>query len=66
MAQLKEVSVGFTFTKNLGNYQSLRVDAGLVLSLAPGDNPQTVYAEAWQTAKQQVKQGIEAVKGEVF
>jgi hypothetical protein len=66
MAQLKEVSVGFTFTKNLGNYQSLRVDAGLVLSLAPGDNPQAVYADAWKTAKQQIKQGIEAVKGEVY
>ncbi|MGG1672891.1 hypothetical protein ACIFOE_20085 [Paenibacillus sp. NRS-1783] len=58
MSRLKEISVSYTYTKNLGNYQSLKVDAGLVVTLEPGDDPQTVYADAWRTVRNQVEQRL--------
>lgn len=64
--QAKEISVGFTFTKNLGNYQSLKVDAGVVMTVEDGDDLDGVYAKAWETVKQQVKKGLEAANGGNF
>lgn len=61
--EVKEINVGFTFTKNLGNFESLKVDAGLVMTVETGDDPEAVYAKAWASAKQQIKRGLEAAKG---
>ncbi|MFM1655542.1 hypothetical protein ACI7RC_26110 [Brevibacillus sp. B_LB10_24] len=61
--QTKEISVGFTCTKNLGNYESLKVDAGVVITVEPGDDPEALYEKAWESAKKQVKRGLEAAKG---
>ncbi|CAM3877916.1 hypothetical protein COLU111180_12120 [Cohnella lubricantis] len=63
MSQPKEITVGFTFTKNLGNYESLKVDAGVVMTVEPSDDPDAVYAKAWESAKKQIKRGLEAAKG---
>lgn len=63
MAEVKEVSVGFTFTKNLGNYESLKVDAGVVISVGDNENPDEVYEKAWAATKQQIKRGLDAAKG---
>jgi len=64
--QAKEISVGFTFTKNLGNYQSLKVDAGVVMTVEDGDDADDVYAKAWETVRKQVKKGLEAANGGNF
>lgn len=64
--QAKEISVGFTFTKNLGNYQSLKVDAGVVMTVEDGDDPDDVYAKAWETVRKQVKKGLETANGGNF
>lgn len=61
--QMKEISVGFTYTKNLGNYESLKVDAGVVMTVDPGEDPAAVEAKAWEYAKKQIKRGLEAAKG---
>ena len=63
MRQVKEISVGFTFTKNLGNYESLKVDAGVVMTVEPGDDPAAVEAEAWEHVKKQIKRGLDTAKG---
>jgi hypothetical protein len=63
MSQVKEISVGFTFTKNLGNYESLKVDAGVVVTVGPDDEPAVAYAAAWETVKKQIKRGLETAKG---
>ncbi|WP_010498570.1 hypothetical protein [Paenibacillus elgii] len=63
MSQVKEISVGFTFTKNLGNYESLKVDAGVVMTVELGEEPDAVYAKAWEAARKQVKRGLDAGKG---
>lgn len=61
--QVKEISVGFTFTKNLGNYESLKVDAGIVISVDDKHTVEEVYEKAWSTAKAQIKKGLETTKG---
>ncbi|WP_019536555.1 hypothetical protein [Paenibacillus ginsengihumi] len=63
MSQVKEITVGFTYTKNLGNYESLKVDAGVVMTVEPGEDPAAVYDRAWESAKKQIKRGLETAKG---
>ncbi|OUM85671.1 MAG: hypothetical protein BAA01_09380 [Bacillus thermozeamaize] len=64
--QTKEISVGFMYTKNLGNYQSLKVDAGVVMTVEDGDDIEEVYQKAWETVKKQVKRGLESANGGNF
>lgn len=54
MAEVKEISVEVSFTKNLGNYQSLKPTAGVLMSLAPDDDVNKVFTEAWEVAGEQV------------
>jgi hypothetical protein len=61
--QTKEISVGFTFTKNLGNFENLKVDAGVVITVDAGDNPEDIYDLAWENTKKQIKKGLETAKG---
>ncbi|WP_338543976.1 hypothetical protein [Paenibacillus tundrae] len=55
---MKQISVGASFTKNLGNFQSLKVEATVVMELQDGDDPNAVYAEAWETVQAQVRKGL--------
>lgn len=52
--KIKEVSATFAFTKNLGNYQSLRAEASITVEVEDGENVLVVYEEAFQTVKSQV------------
>lgn len=61
--QIKEISVGFTYTKNLGNFENLKVDAGVVISIQEGEDPEEVYAKAWESVKKQVKSGLQTARG---
>ncbi|MEV3587398.1 hypothetical protein ABNE08_21750 [Paenibacillus larvae] len=63
MSRAKEIHVGFTFTKNLGNYENLKVDAGITMSIDPEDDVQEVYSKAWANVKNQIKRGLETTKG---
>ena len=56
--RVKEISATFSYTKNLGNYQSLRVEAGVVSEIGPGDKPEKVFEEAFEMAKHQVDEQI--------
>lgn len=61
--EVQQISVGFTLTKNLGNYESLKVDAGIVIAVGENEDADEVYAKAWNSAKAQIKRGLEAAKG---
>lgn len=61
--QTKEISVGFTFTKNLGNFENLKVDAGVVITVELGDDPEELYAKAFENAKKQIRKGLDATRG---
>ena len=52
--KVKEISATFAFTKNLGNYQSLRAEASITVEVEEGENVLAVYEEAFLTVKQQV------------
>lgn len=58
MATVKQISVGATYTKNLGNYQSLKVEANVVMDLNEGDDYKAIYADAWEKVQEQVRIGL--------
>lgn len=63
MSQIQQISVGFTYTKNLGNYESLKVDAGVVLTVEPGEDPAAVESKAWEHVKKSIKRGLDVAEG---
>lgn len=58
MPKVKQISVGASFTKNLGNFQSLKVEATIVMELHDGDDPKAVYADGWEKVQEQVRIGL--------
>lgn len=61
--QVKEISVGFTFLKKLPDFENLRVDAGVVMTVEAGEDPEAVYAKAFANVKKQITRGLETAKG---
>lgn len=54
----KEVRATFSFTKNLGNFQSIRVEATVVAELEPKDTPEKAFRECWELVKEQVDEQV--------
>ena len=52
--KIKEISATFAFTKNLGNFQSMRAEASITVEVEDGENVLAVYDEAFLTVKNQV------------
>lgn len=63
MSKTKEIHVAFTFTKNLGNYENLKVDAAVTMSVDPEDDVEEVYTRAWANVKKQIRKGLDRAKG---
>lgn len=60
---VKEITVGYTYTKNLGNYENVKVDASVTISVEPGEDVDELYDKAYDTMKKQVKNGLSKAKG---
>ncbi|SDD28542.1 hypothetical protein SAMN02799630_02837 [Paenibacillus sp. UNCCL117] len=58
MSQVKEITAGYTYTKNLGNYESLKIDGSVTITVQPGETAEEVTAKAYSVAKQQVVNGL--------
>lgn len=58
----KEITVETTFTKNLGNYQSLKLTAGISYTLEPNDTIEEAYSKAWETVVNQIKEQLAQIK----
>lgn len=56
--QIKEIQVGFTYTKNLGNFENVKVDAGARITVEPGQDFDQLYSKAYREMKQQIKFGL--------
>lgn len=54
----KEITVGFTYTKNLGNFENVKVDAAVTISVEPGQDVEALYDKAYESMKKQVKNGL--------
>lgn len=55
---VKEITVGFTYTKNLGNFENVKVDAAVTISVEPGQDIDALYDKAYESMKKQVKNGL--------
>lgn len=55
---VKEITVGFTYTKNLGNFENVKVDAAVTISVEPGQDTDELYNKAYESMKKQVKNGL--------
>lgn len=54
----KEITVGYTYTKNLGNFENVKVDAAVTISVEPGQDVDELYYKAYESMKKQVKNGL--------
>lgn len=54
----KEITVGFTYTKNLGNFENVKVDAAVTISVEPEQDIDALYDKAYESMKKQVKNGL--------
>ena len=64
MAKAKELDVSVSFTKNLGNYQSLRLDAGLTVLLEDGEDVEQVYTDTWDRVGDQIQSQLSLFEDE--
>lgn len=62
MAKLTQITVSVGFTKNVGNFQTIRADASVTLELELNDDPSKVFRQGWQQAAEQVKLGVQNSK----
>jgi len=64
LGDVKEIHVTLSFTKNMGNYQSMKAEAGMTCGI---DNPEKVdgiFKGMWRECAMQIQQTItEAVSG---
>lgn len=57
--QIKQITVTYSYTFNLGNYSSIRPEVSLTADLAEGDEPEQARRELLQTAQAQVEESID-------
>ena len=58
MGKIVEVTVNFGYTKNMGNFESMRVDVDFKSKVGENENPLAVTAELEQMAKAEVRRII--------
>jgi hypothetical protein len=67
MSSLKEpqedsVWVSIGITKNVGNYESVRLDAGIRKTLGTTDSMEVVWKEAWREVNDQLEEQLQDLK----
>ncbi len=59
----KEITVNYTYLKKLPDFENLRVEAGVNITVEPGDDPDELYEKAYKNMKQQIKKGLKEAQG---
>lgn len=63
---VKEITVGYTYTKNLGNYENVKVDASVTITVEQGESVDELYDRAYEQTKNQVRNGLNKfMKGDI-
>lgn len=62
----KEITVGYTDTKNLGNFENVKVDASVTITAETGQDIDELYDKAYDSMKKQVKSGLNKFREDVF
>lgn len=58
--KVTEIRAGYSATINLGNYESMKLEAGLTVTCPAGEDPEAVYKEAQELCRQMVEEQAEA------
>lgn len=58
------VSASVSVTRNLGNYESLKVEARMETAVAPHETPQEAFDRAWAVAEAEVTEKVTEALGE--
>lgn len=58
----KEITVGYTYTKNLGNYENVKVDADVTITVEPDEDLNELYDKSYDNMKIQVRKGLNKFK----
>lgn len=61
----RRISVTISRTINMGNFNSLRVEAGLEEDVADGASLQDAYKDQWNTVNKEINRAITAFNKEV-
>lgn len=62
----KEITVNYTYLKKLPDFENLRVEAGVTITVEPGQDVDELYDKAYDSMKKQVKHGLNKFKEDVF
>ena len=65
MAKTKEISVTYSRTVNIGNYESIRIELGSTLTLDGKDDPAKVRDEAFKQIRGEVSSIAKSIKEKV-
>lgn len=57
---MREIEVSISRTINMGNFNSLKVTAGLKTSIADDANLQDAYKEQWNAVNAEIERAIRA------
>lgn len=56
------ITVSLGLTKNLGNFNSLRVDAGIESDVREGETTEDAYARLWALVDSQIAEQLESAE----
>lgn len=60
----KEITVNFTYLKKLPDFENLRVEAGVTITVEPSEDVDELYRKAYENMKKQVKTGLKIAQSE--
>lgn len=55
---VKEITVNYTYLKKLPDFENIRIEAGVTISVEPGQDVDELYEKAYESMKKQVKNGL--------
>jgi len=55
---VKEITVNYTYLKKLPDFENIRVEAGITITVEPGQDVDELYSKAYTSMKKQVKNGL--------
>ena len=60
-----EIQVGYTYTKNLGNFENVKVDATVTITVEPGQDVDELYNKAYDSMRKQVRNGLKKFQSDL-
>lgn len=62
----KEITVNYTYLKKLPDFENIRIEAGVTITVEPGQNVDELYDKAYDSMRKQVKNGLNKFKESAF